>query len=579
VTRAALDLPCPDRTASGEGAIAKEGAIVTRTVVARRPSSIPGRLVAAALAVVATSLGSLAGCGGGAPSAPPPVAPPPPGATTGLPDHADLLARGLPLYQKQCATCHGDQGYGDGPAAYLLNPKPRDFASGVFRLTSSSKGLPSDDDLRATLKRGMPGSAMPPWDHLPAVDLDALVVAIRHLAVEGRVARLRAQDADLSAAEAREIATGLMAPGPAVPLPPPVPSSAALVARGRDLYAKNCASCHDTDGRGRLATDMKDAQGNPIFARDFTQGIFKGGGDAATIVLRILRGLPGSPMPENPLPAEDAWAIAHHVRTMVPEGVEERVRLNQRELTATRVAGPLASAPDAAVWNGVPATTLALTQLWWRTERIAEVAVQALHDGERIAVRLRWADATRDDLVNSQHAFTDGAALQLSADPDPPLFAMGASGAPCTIWHWKAAWSRDIAEGQPTMPDRFPNMVEDLQAEHSGNRADLYLTGRAAGNPLAQADRRQPAEECSASGFGTLATRPPTLQRVEAGAQWADGEWTVVLMREARSGTASDCGFTPGGTVSVAFALFDGAARDRNGQKAISIWHRLRLAK
>ena len=88
-----------------------------------------------------------------------------------------------------------------------------------------------------------------------------------------------------------------------------------------------------------------------------------------------------------------------------------------------------------------------------------------------------------------------------------------------------------------------------------------------------------PRSAASASGFGTLATRPPDLQRVDAGATWADGRWTVVLLREARSGAASDCGFTPGGTVSVALAVFDGAARDRNGQKAISIWHRLTLAK
>ena len=164
---------------------------------------------------------AVAGCGGGTPSGSPPAPPPgptatAPGAAPAAPaaDRAALVARGLPLYQKQCATCHGDQGLGDGPAAYLLNPKPRDFASGVFRLTSTTKWLPSDDDLRATLRRGMPGSAMPPWDHLPAADLDALVAVVRQLAVDGRAARLRAGDSDLSEAEAREIAGGLMASGP-----------------------------------------------------------------------------------------------------------------------------------------------------------------------------------------------------------------------------------------------------------------------------------------------------------------------------------------------------------------------------
>jgi DMSO reductase family type II enzyme heme b subunit len=33
----------------------------------------------------------------------------------------------------------------------------------------------------------------------------------------------------------------------------------------------------------------------------------------------------------------------------------------------------------------------------------------------------------------------------------------------------------------------------------------------------------------------------------------------------------------PGGSASIAFALWDGAFRDRNGQKQASIWHDLRL--
>ena len=37
----------------------------------------------------------------------------------------EQVARGQALYAKQCASCHGSEGRGDGPAAYLLSPKPR----------------------------------------------------------------------------------------------------------------------------------------------------------------------------------------------------------------------------------------------------------------------------------------------------------------------------------------------------------------------------------------------------------------------------------------------------------------------
>lgn len=39
----------------------------------------------------------------------------------------ELLAMGEEIYDQQCATCHGSEGRGDGPAGAALNPSPRDF--------------------------------------------------------------------------------------------------------------------------------------------------------------------------------------------------------------------------------------------------------------------------------------------------------------------------------------------------------------------------------------------------------------------------------------------------------------------
>jgi mono/diheme cytochrome c family protein len=36
-------------------------------------------------------------------------------------------ANGKALYKKLCASCHGDKGLGNGPAAVALNPKPSSF--------------------------------------------------------------------------------------------------------------------------------------------------------------------------------------------------------------------------------------------------------------------------------------------------------------------------------------------------------------------------------------------------------------------------------------------------------------------
>ncbi|HVN87698.1 MAG TPA: cytochrome c [Candidatus Binatia bacterium] len=53
---------------------------------------------------------------------------------------------GKAAYDKNCVTCHGASGKGDGPAAKALKPPPGDFAT-------SLKGM-SDADMVKLLKEG-----------------------------------------------------------------------------------------------------------------------------------------------------------------------------------------------------------------------------------------------------------------------------------------------------------------------------------------------------------------------------------------------------------------------------------------
>ena len=72
-----------------------------------------------------------------------------------------LIALGKQVYSQQCIACHGVGGRGDGEAAYLLYPKPRDFVAAKYRLVSTWERVPTDQNLFDTITRGMPGSAMP----------------------------------------------------------------------------------------------------------------------------------------------------------------------------------------------------------------------------------------------------------------------------------------------------------------------------------------------------------------------------------------------------------------------------------
>ena len=72
------------------------------------------------------------------------------------PASSELLALGKRLYEAQCAACHGIGGHGDGEAAYLLYPKPRDFVAAQYRLVSTWERVPTDEDLFRTVSRGIP---------------------------------------------------------------------------------------------------------------------------------------------------------------------------------------------------------------------------------------------------------------------------------------------------------------------------------------------------------------------------------------------------------------------------------------
>ena len=46
----------------------------------------------------------------------------------------------MEIYTRHCTPCHGERGRGDGPAARFLDPPPRDFDRGAFRLVSTTNG-------------------------------------------------------------------------------------------------------------------------------------------------------------------------------------------------------------------------------------------------------------------------------------------------------------------------------------------------------------------------------------------------------------------------------------------------------
>ncbi|MCA9133568.1 MAG: cytochrome c, partial [Planctomycetales bacterium] len=106
-------------------------------------------------------------------------------AILGPPPAAAGAQLGRLLYAEHCAGCHGEQGDGLAVAARYLLPRPRDLRAGKFRLVSTQNYVPSRQDLHDVLLRGMPGSSMPPWEHLSVAERDALIDEIYRLRAAG----------------------------------------------------------------------------------------------------------------------------------------------------------------------------------------------------------------------------------------------------------------------------------------------------------------------------------------------------------------------------------------------------------
>jgi cytochrome c553 len=117
--------------------------------------------------------------------------PPPPSSGTpnakqesgpGHPGGGDMAgqdSQAVAMFKTVCATCHGMDGTGKGPAAETLNPKPRDYTDAAWQASVT------DDQLKQTILKGGAGVGKSPMmpgqpqlaDH-PEV-LDELVQIIR----------------------------------------------------------------------------------------------------------------------------------------------------------------------------------------------------------------------------------------------------------------------------------------------------------------------------------------------------------------------------------------------------------------
>ncbi len=494
------------------------------------------------------------------------------GAATGsLADPA-----GKAVYDQHCAACHGETGDGNGPAAVWLYPKPRNFSAGLYKIQSTPSGsLPTDEDLYGSITRGLGGSSMPSFNYLSETERRDVVQYVKHLtaavAPDGR--RVNRFD------EARASGT----PAAPITVPPEPPLTFDSITKGKELYVKlTCVSCHGENGAGdgTSAPTLKDSFGIPIHPRDFSSGAFRGGATGPDLYTRIAVGLGGTPMvayPDEVLRPDDRWALVHYIQSLRQKDVEVNDILAPEDglISVPRHAGSLPLDPSDPLWERVDSVRVPLNPLWPEPSPVPAVAVRALHDGSKLAMLLQWRDDILDGAPIRVEDFQDAAAVQFSLTGRFPFLGMGDPLNPVNVWQWKAGWQQAMDGERPDVHTAHPAMHVDVYPDPLMQA--VYRTGEAAGNLLAAQAMKSPIEDANARGFGTMTSQPTEAQNVGGKGIWRDGSWSVLFQRDLSARDAGDVKLTPGQPVPVAFAIWNGAQRDRNGRKVVSNWFRLSL--
>lgn len=247
--------------------------------------------------------------------------------------------------------------------------------------------------------------------------------------------------------------------------------------------------------------------------------------------------------------------------------------------------------PKSPLWNQAKEVKLPLLPQNFVVPGITQVTVpyirvRSLADGNYLALLLTWDDSTRNVEVDVDR-FCDQVAVMFPLDPShPPSFMMGNKKGRVHIIHWKARWQEDLDRGYQDVQTLYPNYWVDLYffhdrvlyaegeiqepgvGEFKTPEALNYMPGIYARNPVSQLQRKEPVEELTADGYGTLTTQ--YKQNGKGRGIWEEGVWKVVLARPLFSDDPLDAPLPE--KTFLAVAVWEGNSGNVGARKNVTSW-------
>lgn len=239
----------------------------------------------------------------------------------------EQLNRGLKIFRRYCASCHGTDGKGTLSAGSKGTP-PRNMTLGYYKFTSvEGDGLPLDEDLIRVVRKGLKGTQMLPFTDLSDEEVLAVVHYVKTFANRWR----------------SEVA------GKPVPREPDPWQGRRRAAQKRGVVVYHaiarCWECHPTyvhpsdiltwaqeEDRGAGKTPRISIPTRPEMERskrietrygmvlppDFLGDTLPAAEGVDGLYRAISAGVGGTPMPtwHGKLSTRDLWAVVHYVREL-----------------------------------------------------------------------------------------------------------------------------------------------------------------------------------------------------------------------------------------------------------------------
>jgi len=224
-----------------------------------------------------------------------------------------------------------------------------------------------------------------------------------------------------------------------------------------------------------------------------------------------------------------------------------------------KISDKLPDSPNDPIWSSgkvaKPAkATLGpqlITNPQWPNPATKEVRIQAATNGDEIAILLEWDDSSHSKKVSHSDMYTDQAAVMFPVrlDKEAPPITMGAEGYSMNIWQWKEILEKPEKKNLFSGPGPLsrPNQVNQK---------------------LDQDQTKSPIEDLNAEGFSTLTYQDH--QDIKGKGVWANDKWRVLFRRKLKTSDNNDAQITKNYLMAV--AIWNGANRERNGQKGLSQW-------